>query len=228
MDKKRTLLERAAAWGVAVSMLVSMMPVQVFAEEAATDEPAATTSVTQQTDTPATQQGSTSGAQQSSTPATQQSNAPAAQQSSTPAAQQSSTPAAQQSNALAAPNGGTPELRSTAVSAVTLDENSCNLEVGESKTLVAKVTPEDAPQDVTWASNNNTVVTVNGGMITAHAEGTATITVEKDGLTRTYTVSFVAPQENNAGGIVVYVVTSVVIVAAAAAIVVVLVRKRRV
>ena len=59
-------------------------------------------------------------------------------------------------------------------------------------------------------------------------DGTATITVEKDGLTRTYTVSFVAPQENNAGGIVVYVVTSVVIVAAAAAIVVVLVRKRRV
>ena len=186
MDKKRTLLERAAAWVVAVSMLVSMMPVQVFAEEAATDEPAATTSVTQQTDTPATQQSSTPAAQQSNAPAAQQSSTPAAQQSSTPAAQQSSTPAtqqsstptAQQSNAPAAPNGGTPELRSTtAVSAVTLDENSCNLEVGQSKTLVAKVTPEDAPQAVTWESNNDAVVTVNGDTITAKAEGTATITV---------------------------------------------------
>ena len=177
MDKKRTLLERAAAWVVAVSMLVSMMPVQVFAEEAATDEPAATTSVTQQTDTPATQQSSTPAAQQSSTPATQQSNAPAAQQSSTPAAQQSSTPAAQQSNAPAAPNGGTPEFRSTAVSEVTLDENSCELEVGESKTLVATVMPGEAQQDVIWKSDNDAVVTVNGGTITAQAEGTATITV---------------------------------------------------
>ena len=177
MDKKRTLLERAAAWVVAVSMLVSMMPVQVFAEETATDEPAATTSVTQQTDTPATQQSSTPAAQQSNTPAVQQSNAPAAQQSNAPAAQQSSTPAAQQSNAPAAPNGGTPEFRSTAVSEVTLNENSCELEVGESKKLVAKVTPEDAPQDVTWESNSDTVVTVNGGTITAQAEGTATITV---------------------------------------------------
>lgn len=137
MDKKRTLLERAAAWVVAVSMLVSMMPVQVFAEETATDEPAATTSVTQQTDTPATQQ----------------------------------------SNAPVAPNGGTPELRSTAVSEVTLKENSCELEVGESKTLVATVTPGEAPQDVIWESDNDAVVTVNGGTITAMAEGTATITV---------------------------------------------------
>ena len=177
MDKKRTLLERAAAWVVAVSMLVSMMPVQVFAEETATDEPAATTSVTQQTDTPATQQSSAPAAQQSNTPATQQSNAPATQQSNAPATQQSNAPATQQSNAPAAPNGGTPELRGTAVSAVTLDENSCNLEVGQSKTLVAKVTPEDAPQDVIWKSDNDAVVTVNGGTITAHAEGTATITV---------------------------------------------------
>lgn len=184
MDRKKTLFERASALIVAVAMLASMIPTQVFAQGDVENKSAATSAAAEPESTPAVQkdavadkQDNTSGAQQGSTFGTQQGDTSGAQQGATPAAQQSSTPATQQSNAPAAPNGGTPELRSTAVSAVTLDENSCNLEVGESKTLVAKVTPEDAPQAVTWESNDDTVVTVNGDTIIARAEGTATITV---------------------------------------------------
>ena len=82
-----------------------------------------------------------------------------------------------------------------------------------------------APRVLGVASDTDAKITYVQAFST---DGAATITVEKDGLARTYTVRFEAPQGSNAGGIVVYVVTSVVIVAAAAAIVVVLVRKRRV
>ncbi|WP_300280715.1 YDG domain-containing protein [uncultured Subdoligranulum sp.] len=184
MDRKKTLFERASALIVAVAMLASMIPTQVFAQGDVENKSAATSAAAEPESTPAVQkdavadkQDNTSGAQQGSTFGTQQGDTSGAQQGATPAAQQSSTPATQQSNAPAAPNGGTPELRSTAVSEVTLNENSCELEVDESKTLVATVTPGEAPQGVIWESDNDAVVTVNGGTITAKAEGTATITV---------------------------------------------------
>lgn len=192
MDRKKTLFERASALIVAVAMLASMIPTQVFAQGDVENKSAATSAAAEPESTPAVQkdavadkqdntsgaqQGSTFGTQQGDTSGAQQGATSATQQSSTPATQQSNAPATQQSNAPAAPNGGTPELRSTAVSEVTLNENSCELEVGESKTLVATVTPGEASQEVTWVSSSDAVVTVNGGTITAQAKGTATITV---------------------------------------------------
>ena len=64
------------------------------------------------------------------------------------------------------------------VTGVTLDKTEVALEVPETTTLVATVTPENATnKNVTWASDNETVATVADGVVTAVAAGTATITV---------------------------------------------------
>ena len=65
------------------------------------------------------------------------------------------------------------------VTGVTLDQESATVKVGGTLTLVATVEPSDATnQNVTWASNNETVATVDAtGKVTAKAAGEATITV---------------------------------------------------
>ena len=66
----------------------------------------------------------------------------------------------------------------TPVTGVTLDPASLEIEVGDSATLTATVQPTSATnKTVTWSSNNNAIATVNGGVVTGIAEGTATITV---------------------------------------------------
>ena len=65
-----------------------------------------------------------------------------------------------------------------AVTGVELNKESTSLEVGETETLVATIAPENATNKaVTWASGDETVATVENGVVTAVAEGTATITV---------------------------------------------------
>jgi uncharacterized protein YjdB len=56
------------------------------------------------------------------------------------------------------------------------------LEAGETKQLFAKITPENATnQNVTWSSSNTNIVTVSStGLVTAVAEGTATVYVHTD------------------------------------------------
>ena len=65
------------------------------------------------------------------------------------------------------------------VTGVSLNTNTLILVAGASETLTATVAPATATnQSVTWASNNHAVATVdNNGRVTAHTEGTATITV---------------------------------------------------
>ncbi len=64
------------------------------------------------------------------------------------------------------------------VTGVTLEQASCELDVGESKTLQATVLPADADdQSMTWASSDPSVVKVEEGVITALAPGEATVTV---------------------------------------------------
>ena len=69
--------------------------------------------------------------------------------------------------------------RNVAVSGVKLDETSLTLEVGEYKTLIANVLPEDATNKVvSWVSNNPTVATVtSSGQITALSDGETQIIV---------------------------------------------------
>ena len=80
----------------------------------------------------------------------------------------------------------------TAVTGVTLNKTSTTLAVGASETLTATVAPDNATnKNVTWTSSNNNVATVNDGVVTAVAAGTATITVttEDGGKTATCRVT---------------------------------------
>ena len=75
-----------------------------------------------------------------------------------------------------------------AVTGVTLSQASASLKVGEKVTLTATVAPANATnKNVTWSSSNTAVVTVDGGVVTAKAAGTATITVKTDDGAKTAT-----------------------------------------
>ena len=64
------------------------------------------------------------------------------------------------------------------VTGVLLNKNSANLNINESITLIASISPNDASdQSVNWLSNNEEIATVAGGVVTAVAAGNAIITV---------------------------------------------------
>jgi alpha-glucuronidase/uncharacterized protein YjdB len=72
-----------------------------------------------------------------------------------------------------------------AVTGVTLDKSELDLPKGSSERLTAAITPEDATDTrLKWSSSDSAVATVSSdGLVTAVAEGTATITVKSyDGL----------------------------------------------
>ncbi len=82
------------------------------------------------------------------------------------------------------------------VTGVSLDEETLDLETGDTKTLAATIAPENATfKGVTWASDNETVATVVDGLVTAVNPGTANITVTTDdgGFTDTCVVTVTAP-----------------------------------
>ncbi|MCD8388676.1 MAG: Ig-like domain-containing protein, partial [Oscillospiraceae bacterium] len=80
------------------------------------------------------------------------------------------------------------------VSSVTLDQTEAALTVGESLTLTATVEPEDATDPtVTWTSDNESVATVTGGVVTAVAAGTATITATAGDCSAKCTVTVTKP-----------------------------------
>lgn len=65
------------------------------------------------------------------------------------------------------------------VESIALDRNSISLEVGQSTTLTATVSPEDASEkNITWSTSNASIATVDNGIVKAIAEGTATITAK--------------------------------------------------
>ena len=64
-----------------------------------------------------------------------------------------------------------------AVTSVTVSSKTLNLEVGQTRTLTATVTPGNATdKTVTWTSSNDKVATVVDGTVAAVGEGTATST----------------------------------------------------
>ncbi len=67
-----------------------------------------------------------------------------------------------------------------AVTSIALNKTSLSLKEGESETLVATVSPDNATdKTVTWSSTNTSVATVDAsGRVTAIKEGTATITAK--------------------------------------------------
>ena len=73
---------------------------------------------------------------------------------------------------------GKPKTFETAVAEITLSETAVTLIEGESMTLTASVSPEDAAdKSVTWSSSNSNVANVDAlGKVTTIGAGTATIT----------------------------------------------------
>ena len=77
-----------------------------------------------------------------------------------------------------------------AVESVALDVEALELTEGESATLAATVLPENATdKTVTWSSSDVAVATVEGGVVTAVAEGTATVTAKAGEKTATCSVT---------------------------------------
>ncbi|WP_346696007.1 Ig-like domain-containing protein [Thermophilibacter mediterraneus] len=74
------------------------------------------------------------------------------------------------------------------VTGVSLNKGRLNLYVGGNETLTATVQPTNATnKGVTWSSDNESVVTVNRGVVTAVSAGTATITVTTEDGNKTAT-----------------------------------------
>ena len=81
-----------------------------------------------------------------------------------------------------------------AITGVSLDKSTSEIIIGGTDTLVATVSPEDAAnKNITWESDNTSVATVSGGVITSVSVGTATITVttQDGGFTDTCDVTVV-------------------------------------
>lgn len=86
------------------------------------------------------------------------------------------------------------------VTGVSLNTDSLSLEVGESETLTATITPSNATNpNVTWSSDNTSVATVDAnGEVTTVGAGTATITAtaaDGSGEKATCAVTVTAPPE---------------------------------
>ena len=86
--------------------------------------------------------------------------------------------------------GGGGGSTTVAVTGVTLSQSSVTLDIGGTVTLTATVAPSNATDNtVTWSSSNTSVATVNGGKVTAVAEGSATITASAGGKSATCSVT---------------------------------------
>lgn len=66
---------------------------------------------------------------------------------------------------------------STPCTAIELNKSTTEIKCGNTETLVATPTPSNTTDSISWASSDETVATVNGGVVTVVGLGTATITV---------------------------------------------------
>lgn len=73
------------------------------------------------------------------------------------------------------------EVKDVPVTGITVSPTTLALKTGTTGTLTATIVPGDASNTtVTWSSSAESVATVDKGVVTAVAEGTATITVKTD------------------------------------------------
>ena len=79
------------------------------------------------------------------------------------------------------------------VTSVTLNKTNVTLIVGQKVTLVATCTPSDADDTtITWSSKDSSIATVDGGVVTAKAIGTTTITARSvNGIEATCSINVV-------------------------------------
>ena len=76
---------------------------------------------------------------------------------------------------------------------ITLSQTSVTLSAGESISLTATITPENATnKTITWSSSDSSVATVSNGKVTAVAVGKATITAKaSNGLSSTCNIEVI-------------------------------------
>jgi len=84
----------------------------------------------------------------------------------------------------------TVEKKVVPVTSISLDRTTLTMTEGDTQTLTATVKPDDASdKTVTWTSSNTSVAKVDGGKVTAVAQGTATITAKAGDKTATCAVT---------------------------------------
>lgn len=84
-----------------------------------------------------------------------------------------------------------------AVTGITLNKTETELEIGETETLTATLTPDNATdKTVTWTVAPAGVVSVENGIVTALKDGTATITATANGKSANCSVTVNAPITN--------------------------------
>lgn len=90
----------------------------------------------------------------------------------------------------------TVKAATVAVDKVTLDKTSAELTVGDTATIKATVTPDNATdKTVTWTSSDESVATVKDGVVTAVKAGKATITAKAGDKTADCAVTVKAKEE---------------------------------
>jgi len=84
----------------------------------------------------------------------------------------------------------TVEKKVVPVTSISLNRTTLTMTEGDTQTLSATVKPDDASdKTVTWTSSNTSVAKVDGGKVTAVAQGTATITAKAGDKTATCAVT---------------------------------------
>lgn len=80
------------------------------------------------------------------------------------------------------------------VDSITLNDTSLSVKVGDTSTLEATISPENATyQNISWSSSDDDVATVENGVVTGISAGTATIFATADGKSATCSVTVVDP-----------------------------------
>ena len=127
-----------------------------------------------------------------------------------------------------------PEPEDKPCTGITLDKTSVTLNVGDTHTIKATLTPADTTDEVTYTSSDTKVASVDAnGKVTAVAEGTATITVKCGDKTATLTVTVNAvnpapsPDDNSNAGLIWGIVGCVIAVAVVAGVVTFVVLKKK-
>lgn len=75
------------------------------------------------------------------------------------------------------------------ITGLSFQSNSYNLAPNDTKTLALNITPSGATGAITWTSSNTNVARVSNGVVTAVAEGTATITASSGNISATCTIN---------------------------------------
>ncbi len=80
---------------------------------------------------------------------------------------------------VACGGGGDDAPTTVPVSGIKLDKSALSIEIGEKATVTATIAPADATnKSITWSTANQTITTVNNGVVTGVATGETTLTAK--------------------------------------------------